>query len=493
MNLLQINILKYYNCKLKLIVYKNHFPINLKSTHFFYLIIPVTIFFYSCANQLPPSGGEDDRTPPKIISISPKANTVNFRDSKLKIKFDEYVDRRSFEESFFISPKPKGETEFSWSGKEVEIEFSKSLDKNKTYVIIIGNDLRDFRGGNKITSPLTFAFSTGDKIDKGKISGKVFADNYERIKILAYLINGKPEDELNPEKHLPEYLTQVSPDGKYEFTNLPAGDFRIFAIIDEDRNNKIDKDIDRVSVLSEDIKLTSDSIESGEINFAQKDFDINKSGIDFLNLLKPDSAEYIYSNIKNNEKNIPSDYRFYFYFKNNNLPKSDIVNNFSLTDSLKNKSYRPIFNWQNDSLLEIFFTEKFDLSSELKIVIDLNNTNKKLFYEIRFSIAGNNSLGKVSGKIIAKEQINLPVYVKLYNNENKFITYSQKIIDTTEFKFDDVVEGSYTLVSFIDEDENGKIGRGNYYPFKPAEKFIVYEKEIKVKGGWNVENVFLNY
>lgn len=465
----------------------------MKSIHFFYLIIPVTIFFYSCANQLPPSGGEDDKTPPKIISISPKANSTNFRDSKIKIKFDEYVDRRSFEESFFISPKPKGETEFNWSGKEVEIEFSKSLDKNKTYVIIIGNDLKDFRGGNKINSPVSFAFSTGDKIDKGKISGKVFAENYERIKILAYIINGKSEGELNPEKHLPEYITQVSQDGAFIFTNLPAGDFRLFAIIDEDRNNKIDRDIDRVSVLSEDVNLTSDSIEAGEINFALKDFDITKSGIEFLKLLKTDSADYIYSNIRNNEKNIPSDYKFYFYFKNNKLQKSDIVNNFSFTDSVNSRSYKPVFNWQNDSLLEIFFTEKFDLSSVIKIIIDLNNTSKKYFYEVRFTSAGKTNLGKVSGKIIAKDKINLPVFIKLYNNENKFITYSQKTVDTAEFKFDDVAEGSYTLVSFIDEDENGKIGRGNYYPFKPAEKFIVYEKEIKVKGGWNVENVFLNY
>ncbi len=465
----------------------------MKSNYYFYLIIPVVLFFCSCANQLPPSGGEDDRTPPKIISITPKPNTVNFRGNKVKIKFDEYVDRRSFEESFFISPRPEGENKFDWSGKEVEVGFPKPLDKNKTYVIVIGKDLKDFRGGNKIESPLTFAFSTGEKIDEGKISGRVYADNYERIKVLAYLKNGKTEDDLNPENHLPEYITQVSQDGAFVFTNLPAGDYRLFAIIDEDRNNKFDKDADRVSALSQDYTLTKDSMEAGEINFVLKEFDTDKTNPEFLKLLAPDSLNYIHSNIPPNGKNIPPDYKFYFYFRDNELSKPDIVNNFSLTDTSTGKSYRLVFNWLNDSLAEIFSTEKFALSSVLKIAIDLTKTNKKYFYEVTFTTDGKNSLGKVSGKIVSKDTVTLPVVIKLYNNENPFISYTQKLTDTTSFEFAEVAEGNYTLVSFLDEDENGKIGRGEYFPFKPAEKFVIYEKEIKVKGGWNVDNVFLNY
>jgi hypothetical protein len=86
-----------------------------------------------------------------------------------------------------------------------------------------------------------------------------------------------------------------------------------------------------------------------------------------------------------------------------------------------------------------------------------------------------------------------PVYVKLYNKEDNLITYTAKIIDTTDFEFNEVLEGDYILFSFIDENDNSSYDKGSYYPFRTAEKFIVYEKELKVKGGWNVENVFVEF
>lgn len=458
-----------------------------------FLIITLTLLISSCANQLPPSGGEDDKIPPKIITIIPKPNTTNFKDNKIIFKFDEYVDRRSFEESFYISPQPKGKMKFNWSGKEVEIEFSNSLDKNKTYVITIGKDLKDVRGGNKVETPITFAFSTGEKIDQGGISGKVYSDNYERVKILCYLKNGKTENKLNPEKNLPDFITQVSGDGSYKFTNLPEGSYRLFAIIDEDRNNLFDKDVDKIAVLSKDYTLSKDNNEIKDINFLLKDFEINKSGREFLKLLKPDSINFIYSNISNNEKNIPQDFKFYFYFKNNSLTKSDIVNNLSLIDSSSNKSYRLIFNWLNDSLLEIFSTEKFNSSSDLKFIIDLTKTKMNYRYSLNFKTADISSFGKVSGEIKSEREIKAPIFVKLFNKNNKFISYTKELLDTFSFRFENVLEGDYILFSFIDGNENSRFDGGKYYPFAPSEEFFIFEKDLKIKASWDVNNVFIKY
>ena len=465
---------------------------NIKNL-FIFLAVSLTLYFYSCANQLPPSGGDDDKTPPEIISVYPKPNSINYKDNKLRFKFDEYVDRRSFEESFFISPKPKGGYEFDWSGKEVEVEFSKALDKNKTYVVIIGKDLKDVRGGNGLSSPVSFAFSTGSKIDEGNISGMVFSDNNDRVKILAYLKTGRSADSLNPAKIIPDYVLQVSPDGSYDFTNLPDGEYRLFAVSDEDRNNLFDKDLDKIAVLSDDFKLMKDSNSVSSVNFLLKDFDINKTGKEFRDFLKADSLNYIYSNISGGDKNIPPDYRFYFYFSNTKLSKSDMVNNFSVADTATGKSYRLVFNWLNDSLLEVFSTDKFTLFSVLKLTIDLTKTDRKYSYERSFTVGGRNNFGKISGKIISDEKDLPPVYVKLYNKDNKFVSYSAKITDSAGFSFDEVIEGNYILLSFTDENDDGRIGKGEYYPFRSAEKFIIYDKELKVKGGWNVENVFLKY
>ena len=454
------------------------------------LLIPL---FCSCANQLPPSGGEDDKSPPKIISISPQPNSLNFKNDNLVFKFNEYVDRRSFEESFYIFPKPDGDIEFDWSGKEVEVKISRPFKKNKTYIVTIGNEFKDVRGANRLESPFSFAFSTGNKLDTGKISGKVYSDSYERIKILAFQINGKTAQQLNPVDNAPDYITQVSPDGGFKFTNLSEVGYRLFAIKDEDRNNLFDKETDKIAVTSEDIVLGKDSTKITNANFLLKEIEADKTGIEFLKKLKADSVNFISSNISGNEKNIPSDYRLYFYYRNNNLSKADIVNNFSIKDSSGNKHYRLVFNWLSDSLLEVFSTEKFREGSVINITIDLSGTNKNYRYSRNFLTSGNEKFGNVSGRIISDKIIQYPLYVKLINKENNFMNYSKRLIDSLEFKFENIPDGNYLLFSYIDINENGKFDEGNYFPFIRSEEFIIYETDLKVKDSWNVENVFLKY
>jgi len=466
---------------------------NLNLRNFFFPAVSFIALFCSCANQLPPSGGEDDKIPPKIISIFPQPNTVNFKNDRLVFRFDEYVDRRSFEESFFIFPKPGGDIEFDWSGKEVEVKFSKPLKKNITYVVTISNEFKDVRGANRLESQVSFAFSTGNRIDVGKISGKVHADNYERIKILAFHLGGKSAEQLNPSGNSPDYITQVLGDGGFKFTNLSEGGYRLFAIKDEDRNNLFDKEADKIAVLADDIFLAKDSSEISNANFLLKKLEAEKTGNEFLKKLKADSVNFIYSNITGNDVNIPLDYKLFFYFRNNDLSKADIVNNFSVKDSSGNKSYRLVFNWLNDSLLEVFSTETFRPGSVTNVTIDLSGTNKKYRYSRNYSVSENESSGNISGGIVSEKIIQSPLYVTLINKENIFISYSKQLIDSLDFKFESVPEGNYVLFSYIDKNENGKFDEGNYFPFIPSEGFVIYETDLKVKGSWNVDNVFLKY
>src|SRR5690554_5140142 len=106
------------------------------------IIILISILFLAgCANQLPPGGGEVDRTPPEIVEIFPQDQTVNYADNSFKIKFSEYVNKRSVQESVFISPNIEGEIEYDWSGTSVEIVLPDSLLENTTYTITIGTDV----------------------------------------------------------------------------------------------------------------------------------------------------------------------------------------------------------------------------------------------------------------------------------------------------------------------------------------------------------------
>ena len=455
--------------------------------------VTLSVIYFSCANQIPPSGGEDDRIPPEIVSVIPKQGTVNFKGNNIVFRFSEYVDHRSFEESFYISPLPGKKMDFSWRGKEVEAEFSKALEKNRTYVVTIGKELKDIRGNSVTGQPYVYAFSTGPVLDKGKIEGKVYTKMNERLKIFAYFDQNEISDTLNPENSKPDFVTQTDEKGNYVFSNLPDGYFRLFAVTDDDRNNRFSKLTDKIFLTDSDIYLSPDSAEYSGADFMMIENFAGKNTKNIIKDLKPDSSGFIFSNITEDFSYIPPAYKFIFYFSNTAVSKSAIVNNISITDTADGKSYKLIYNWINDSLLEIIPQEKFSYSSVIKTVVDLSSTSAKTRYTRFLKIPGNNAFSGVSGRIISRDKIDFPVYVILTSTGNNFISYSQKIKDTLNFSFEKVIEGNYTLFSFIDKNDNGVFDEGNYSPVVYTEKFYLYDKEIKVKGGWDTGNIFIRY
>jgi hypothetical protein len=132
------------------------------------------MLFIGCANQLPPSGGEIDKTPPEIVSVYPADGTTNFHDDHIELEFSKNITKSSLNDVFFISPSLNGKINFDWTGKSVDIEFPEPLKKNVTYVVTIGSDLQDYNNKNKMKESYTFTFSTGNQIDRGTLSGKVY-------------------------------------------------------------------------------------------------------------------------------------------------------------------------------------------------------------------------------------------------------------------------------------------------------------------------------
>ena len=224
--------------------------------------IIVTAFY--CAGQIPPSGGPPDTTPPVIIETYPKEKQLQFKDNKFFFSFNKYIDRRSFQESFFISP-PLGELDFEWDGKDVEVRFSDSLISNTTYIITIGTDVKDTRN-NRLARAFSLPFSTGDKIDSGLISGVVINEKPEGIMIFAYPIDTQSKDTLNPSETKPKYLTQTGSDGTFILPYLASGTYRLIAVRDQYKNLLYDPQVDDYGVLNSDIEISFNK----QINFDVK-------------------------------------------------------------------------------------------------------------------------------------------------------------------------------------------------------------------------------
>lgn len=444
-------------------------------------------YFASCANQQPPSGGDDDRTPPKIVKTSPVNNSVNFKGNSITFYFDEYVNRRSFEDAFKISPLPKDRPTFDWGAKDVEVTYEGGFEKNKTYSIVITKDFKDVNGANQLTTPINLAFSTGDRIDKGSISGKIFADTYDRMLITAYIVTSLNDNLIKPDTLKADYATQPDENGNYSLLNLPPGKYRLFAFNDDDRNSLYNKDMEKIAVLPSDVVLT-DSVRQTDNNFLFKNFETDIRGKEFYQSLKSDSLNLVFSSIENNVSGVPPDTRFYFYFKNTKVNKLDIADNLKLTDSLSGVNVKLAFNWINDSLLQVFASENLKQGKVYEFLLKSSSLNFKRY----FKTVTENQVGNISGMLTLRDSMKYQrgsIILQLINKSNSFYRYMLNPAKAGTFKFENIPEGDYLLFAFIDLNGSSKYDAGKYFPYEPSEPFFVYDKSLKAKGMWNTENV----
>lgn len=221
---------------------------------------------FSCASQLPPGGGEEDKIPPEIISYYPLQAATNFSDDKVVFEFNEYIDKRTFQESIFISPYFEESTGISWSGKEVEISFPEKLREDQTYVITLGTDISDLRR-NKLSETFTLKFTTGDKIDEGSIVGQIYDDNHFNIMLYLFKID-TAKAHVNYSKKKPDYVSQTSREGKFNLLGLSKGWYRLIAVRDQFKDLLYQVEQDQVGFTPNDIFL-SDSLNTIENIFIE--------------------------------------------------------------------------------------------------------------------------------------------------------------------------------------------------------------------------------
>lgn len=224
-----------------------------------YAILPLIIccLLGSCANSQPPSGGPPDKEPPEVNEFSPQNGTLNFHDETITLHFSEYVNKSKVSENIFISPNKK--LEYSWSGRELEVTIAEPLDSNTTYSFTLGTEYTDL-AGNKPAQAFTVIFSTGSHLDSGIIRGKLTSDAPSGVYVFLYPISGINSDTLNPAHTKPKYRTQVGTSGSFEFRALPEGNYRLFAIKDEYKDELYDVTLDAYGAAEADISLRQDSI-----------------------------------------------------------------------------------------------------------------------------------------------------------------------------------------------------------------------------------------
>lgn len=234
---------------------------------FFKIILTVlSLIILSCATDYKraPYGGPEDRQNPHIQSSSLPDNSLNVdKNSSIKIQFSEYIDRNSTRNALDISPRSaKKKSETLWYDKSLKVNFS-DLDENTTVVININPSLKDLRG-NPLTDSYSISFSTGEKIEKrkiyGRINGAISGDdiipvNYSKVRINLYDLSS--EDSLIYERSEPEYSSGISSDLTFELKNLTSGFYKLIAFNDINNDSKPQFDKEMLSFENEDTDLVN--------------------------------------------------------------------------------------------------------------------------------------------------------------------------------------------------------------------------------------------
>jgi len=231
---------------------KQLFLVYEKAKLWFYAIV-VIAFVSACANQVAPSGGPKDTEAPKLVSSFPPSESTNFRNKTIKIKFNEYLENSAFTRTL-ISPPTAKAPKIRVNLKTIHITLPEDLDSNTTYIINFADDIKDINESNSLTN-FAYVFSTGDKIDTQKVSGKV-VDAFSGEPIEGALVLLQPADSLNRIKHAkPKYFAITDNSGKYAIKNIKPNYYAIAALKDLNLNFIYDQVSEKIGFKNENINL----------------------------------------------------------------------------------------------------------------------------------------------------------------------------------------------------------------------------------------------
>lgn len=204
---------------------------------FFYIlsilfILKIQVLSVGCANMMPPQGGFRDSIPPIMLKASPPDSSKNFKETRITLTFDEFVDVQNVHENLIVSPVPKIEPNVEARLRTVVIRLKDTLQPNTTYTLNFGNAIKDINEGN-IRKNFSYIFSTGPFFDSLTLSGKVLVAESGKVDTTLVVMLHQHGEDSAVVNEKPRYITRLDSLGNFRFRNLPSGTFYIYALQDE--------------------------------------------------------------------------------------------------------------------------------------------------------------------------------------------------------------------------------------------------------------------
>ena len=476
------------------------------------------LLLYSCANIVPPTGGEKDVSPPKPIDLNPPNLSVNFNSNKIELLFDEYVKIRDIE-NIQLSPTCNSPLKILKKGKKIEILIDCELDSNTTYTLNFGKSIVDLNEGNPLSN-FKYVFSTGEKLDslwlKGNVRELYFDEKKTNILVYLALIDDSAQS--------PYYYTFTNSLGEFVLENIKADNYKIYAVGDE--NNNLQYDSGELVSFPKQIKKLNESTEIGlfyeksnsikEVKNKYKNmvYFAHEPWTDSIQILNTvgiwdnnettssfwftDSIEYIHYKWGSNHDSV--------LIKNtNNSPKlelnlqskpHDIADNRAIIIKSNipiNNIVENLFTWNNinDPILPILldpFTIKVPCevqSLNEEILTIKSNAIESLIGSKSDSISFVINLNKEQFGIlnIKAENERESVCLELFDGDNIIRKLKLKSNQTIQW----IPPGNYRIRTYIDQNNNNFWDSGQLHESLENESIKLYPELLKIRANWELD------
>ncbi|NOX38914.1 MAG: hypothetical protein GXO78_15405 [Calditrichaeota bacterium] len=221
----------------------------------------------ACAYKVAPGGGPEDKSPPRVVATFPHPDSTGITELPyIEFQFDEAVNKATFADQVWIIPRMEGELQWQWKGsKTLRLKLPQALLPDQTYVVILGTGIQDLRG-NALKAPYVLAFSTGEYIDRGVISGRVFTSPFRNGFIYAYPGWAGPDSLPFFERAAP-YFTQPDETGAFRLSYLKSGTYLVIALEDQNGDGRYTPMQDRIGIPPYPVTLDSLRTEVDRVYF----------------------------------------------------------------------------------------------------------------------------------------------------------------------------------------------------------------------------------
>lgn len=422
-----------------------------------FAIIAMIIFIASCANQTMPGGGPVDRTPPSLAESFPANGAVNVDvNARFVITFDEWINRGGAGRNVALHPRREDGLNVSAKRNQLTITPNSPLDPNTTYILTINTTLRDLRN-NAIERPINIIFSTGETLDSGTVSGKIFT--LSRIgapPTVGLYIDDENWEDANYFSH-PTYVTQSDSVGVFEFTHLREGRYRIVAFIDQYRSGRVHLGDTVFTSLEQIIHITNNAqivnlfpaltdtvvvVDSALVDSLA----IDSISVDSIDNVDVDIVDTV---AVDNDTAIVND---------ENILDNDVV----ISDT--------ILADENSVIVD----DTTSIITDTTAITDTTTTiTPSTLSGFAPCLAGDN--------IVNRKWMFRP---STRNAEPQIVNDSA---GTFVFELTSPITG--TLLWFIDDNDDSEITFGNLIPWRSPEQFFNVQGNVEIKRGWDVEDL----